>query len=102
MNILGSQLNVKAQLEYTKSWQRTQFEKRLHQISFLSKSLKPTLLLLPEAVIDENFYSGDNVLQSIGTLIPNDKSIMLTCQVFFSAFSGKSIFTLHISHFTFI
>ena len=77
MNILGSQLNVKAQLEYTKSWQRTQFEKRLHQISFLSKSLKPTLLLLPEAVIDENFYSGDNVLQSIGTLIPNDKSIML-------------------------
>lgn len=83
LNIIGSQLNVEPTIKYSPYIESTTLEKRLKQISFASITSRPTLLLLPEAVISQTLHTGDNITEVMGTIIPNDKSLMLFGGVYF-------------------
>ena len=78
LNIAGSQINADALLGFGGlDYDLPILKKRLKQISWLSKSRRPTLLLLPEGSTSFPIISQDNIASGMGSIVPNDNSLLL-------------------------
>ena len=78
INIIASQANNKATLYIDDNLAKEILNKNIKILSILSKSSRPTLMLMPEGSVNFNIDSGDTLTKYLGRIVPNDNSLLLT------------------------